>query len=55
MEIKVSCFEVQINEDDELDFNWANIHISVPATGGPTGAGKGQPSMVEDQMAPIPS
>ena len=38
MEIKVSCFEVQINEDDELDYNWANLRINVPATDGPKGS-----------------
>jgi hypothetical protein len=38
MEIKVSCFEVHINEEDELGYNWANLRINVPATDGPKGS-----------------
>jgi len=38
MEIKVSCFEVRINEDEEHDYNWAILRINVPATDGPKGS-----------------
>ena len=38
MEIKVSCFEVRITEDEEHDYNWAILRINVPATDGPKGS-----------------